>query len=103
MNDIPVPFTLFPRDATAREIVDGLKALRDKHQPTQLKGEELMSRNYLAQCHCGSGEAAFAEYDARGIFLCYCCDKCREDKLAGYRPEVLTDPDYECDEQIDPD
>lgn len=52
-------------------------------------------------CDCGSGEYREAEYDARGIFLCYACWKCRKQKLAKYRPDVLSDPDYWHDEPID--
>ncbi len=54
-------------------------------------------------CSCGSGLLAEDEFDARGIYLCKTCDKCRTDRLAGFRPEVLTDPDYECNEPIEPD
>lgn len=49
-------------------------------------------------CPCGSGWHRQAEYDARGIFLCFVCTKCRSRKLRGYRPEVLTDPNYEADD-----
>jgi hypothetical protein len=52
-------------------------------------------------CSCGSGEEREAEYDARGIFLTYACGKCRREKLAGYRPEVLSDPNYEHSEPLD--
>lgn len=52
----------------------------------------------LQQCDCGSGQYPEAEYDARGIFLCYVCDKCRARKLGSYRPEVLTDSQYEADD-----
>lgn len=41
------------------------------------------------------------EYDARGIPLARVCDKCRAAKLAGYRPEVLSDPEYYADEPIE--
>ena len=41
-------------------------------------------------CDCGSGEVRHGEYDAQNIFLCYCCSYCREKKLSGYRPEILT-------------
>ena len=34
-------------------------------------------------------ETSWAEYDSRGIYLCRVCDKCRKEKLAGYRPEIL--------------
>jgi len=55
------------------------------------------------ECTCGSGLHTFAEHDARGIFLCYTCDKCREEKLSRYRPEVLTDSNYYADEPIEPE
>jgi hypothetical protein len=57
----------------------------------------------LQQCPCGSGEFPDAHHDARGIFLCYACSKCEKKKLSGYRPEVLTNFNYECDEQIEED
>lgn len=40
-------------------------------------------------------------YDARGIFCCYVCPVCEDDKRALWRPEVLTDPNYEAEEAID--
>lgn len=54
-------------------------------------------------CPCGSGLDSWAEYDARGIYLARVCDRCREERLAIYRPEVLTDPGYEADEPIEED
>jgi len=54
-------------------------------------------------CSCGSDLQSYWEYDARGIPLCKVCYNCREDKLSKYRPEVLTNPQYECDEPIDED
>ena len=47
-----------------------------------------------------SREESWPAYDARGIYLCRVCDKCEKEKLAGYRPEVLTDSNYEHDEPI---
>lgn len=41
-------------------------------------------------CNCGSGEPAEREYDYQGIYLCSVCDACRKEKLAHYRPEILT-------------
>lgn len=52
-------------------------------------------------CDCGSGLEAEAEYDARGIYLCRACTKCRRDKLSKYRSDVLHNPNYEADEPID--
>ena len=53
------------------------------------------------KCPCGSGEFGEAHHDARGIFLTYACSSCEKDKLAGFRPDVLTDPNYWADEPID--
>lgn len=41
--------------------------------------------------------------DARGIPLARVCDCCKAEKLKGYRPEVLKDPNYHADEPIDPE
>lgn len=49
------------------------------------------------------GNYSWIEYDARGIPLGRVCDLCREARLAAYRPEVLTDPHYECDEPVESD
>lgn len=57
----------------------------------------------LKDCTCGSGLERSANFDARGIFLCYTCDKCAEERLSMYRPEVLTDPNYSHEEPIDED
>lgn len=56
------------------------------------------------ECSCGSGEPREPEYDAQGIFLCYVCSQCREEKLSGYRPEILTGYDQsDVDEPIEED
>ena len=54
-------------------------------------------------CDCGSGLESEEQFDARGICIGACCDRCRAAKLAEFRPEVLSDEDYECDEDIEPD
>ena len=41
-------------------------------------------------CDCGSGEISRWETDAQGIPLCRVCDQCRRNKLAKYRPEILS-------------
>jgi hypothetical protein len=43
------------------------------------------------------------EHDARGIFLCYVCPECETEKLAKYRPEIFSNPNYEADEPIEPE
>lgn len=59
--------------------------------------------NNARLCPCGSGELSWWECDARGIELCRACPACRAGKLKGYRPEVLSNPNYTCDEPIDGD
>lgn len=54
-------------------------------------------------CPCGSGLTSRWANDARGIPLARVCEKCREQKLSGFRAEVLTDSNYEADEQIEED
>lgn len=49
-------------------------------------------------CACGSGMRRVPQYDARGIFLTFTCDTCHDGKMAGFRPEVLNDPDYAADD-----
>lgn len=55
------------------------------------------------RCPCGSGLQSWWEHDARGIPLARVCVKCKRAKLSGYRPEVLTDPNYHADEPIEED
>lgn len=52
-------------------------------------------------CPCGSGLPSRWAHDARGIELCRTCEACHERKMAGYRPDVLTDPNYWADEPIE--
>jgi hypothetical protein len=51
-------------------------------------------------CLCGSGLRSQWQYDARGIALCRTCPLCHQRQMGKYRAEVLTDPNYEADEQI---
>jgi len=55
------------------------------------------------ECSCGSGQTPWAVNDARGIFIAYVCDQCEDDRLKGYRDDVLNDPHYQCDEPIEPE
>lgn len=59
--------------------------------------------NSTRPCPCGSGLPSRWRYDARGIELCRTCERCHRAKMAGYRRDVLTDPNYECDEPVDDD
>lgn len=55
-------------------------------------------------CPCGSGESSWWEYDGQGIPLCRVCDKCREEKLRQYRPEILVGyTQADVDEPIEPE
>jgi hypothetical protein len=58
---------------------------------------------FTKPCPCGSGLYSAWVNDARGIPLAKVCDKCRAEKLKGYRPEVLTDSNYEACEDIEGD
>jgi hypothetical protein len=49
-------------------------------------------------CPCGSGLPSRWQHDARGIELCRTCVRCHTDRMKGYRPEVLADPNYEADD-----
>jgi hypothetical protein len=42
-------------------------------------------------CRGGKSGSGFAwwEHDAQGIPLCKVCEDCRDEKLSGYRPEIL--------------
>ena len=55
------------------------------------------------KCPCGSGLICIPQEDARGIFLCFTCEKCEVEKFRRYRPDVLSDPNYGHDEPIDED
>jgi len=39
--------------------------------------------------------------DARGIFCCYVCDTCEDEKRSRYRADVLSDPGYWADEPVE--
>ena len=54
-------------------------------------------------CPCDSGKLREPQFDGRGIFLCFTCEKCHKEKMSGYRPEILgfyTQADV--DEPIEP-
>jgi hypothetical protein len=50
-------------------------------------------------CTCGSGRQRFAKYDGHGIFLTYVCEKCEDEKMKQFRPDIMTH--YTADEDID--
>ena len=53
----------------------------------------------LQKCPCGSGEYPEALHDGYGIFMCYVCSQCKQDKVAGFRPDIFTA--YDADEPIE--
>ena len=55
----------------------------------------------MIPCNCGSGLDSYWENDARGIPLARVCKECKKKVLSKYRPEVLSDSNYECDEPIE--
>lgn len=57
----------------------------------------------IRECPCGSKQDSWWAKDARGIPLCRVCPKCKRQKLRRYRPDVLHNPNYEVDEQIEED
>ena len=40
--------------------------------------------------HTCDRDASWWEHDAQGIPLCRVCPECKDEKLARYRPEILT-------------
>lgn len=45
-------------------------------------------------------ENSWEVYDARGIYLTRVCDRCERERLSGFRPDVLSDPNYWHDEPL---
>lgn len=63
-----------------------------------------MGINDTRPCPCGSGEPSWWEFDGRGIPLDRVCSKCRKQKLAKYRPEILRHyTQADVDEPIEPE
>lgn len=77
------------------------KCINGEHDVTDAGVDRYVYRQRL--CPCGSKKHFEQVSDARGIFIANVCDDCRAERLKGYRPEVLTNPDYECEEEIDED
>lgn len=53
-------------------------------------------------CSCGSGDEQVAVHDSKDIFITFGCTECLEQKLKGYRHDVLYGNDYETEEQVEP-
>lgn len=52
-------------------------------------------------CSCGSGNSKYPLKDGYGIFLTYACDDCEDEKLGGFRSDIMDR--YDTDETIEPD
>jgi len=55
----------------------------------------------MDKCMHEGEEYTWIEKDARGIYLARVCDKCVEQVLSKYRPEVLRNANYWADENIE--
>ena len=74
-------------DANYQKCIDGTYDVFDLGVKTNVRTVRL--------CSCGSGLWPEAVYDARGIYVCKACPKCKKEKTRGYRPEIFTDPGYD--------
>jgi hypothetical protein len=74
-----------------------------------IKGEgvrpgKLESNSFFVKlCRCGSGFDQRELNDARGIFCCYVCPDCEEEKRRKYRADIFENPNYWTDEVIEPE
>jgi len=64
-------------------------------------GELTMACDGSKEYHHTKGDGSWWANDARGIPLRRVCEKCEKAKLAGFRADVLTDPNYWHDEPIE--
>lgn len=54
-------------------------------------------------CPCDSGKPREELIDARGIFCCFICSECEQDKRGRYRADIFEDDQYETDEPVEDD
>jgi hypothetical protein len=83
--------------AAPRALLDSVHSNARRLAATFIQKELLMAR--LQQCPCGSDEYPDAQRDGYGIFLCYTCSKCEQEKMSKYRSDIMER--YETDEQIE--
>lgn len=55
----------------------------------------------MKPCPCGSGEPREELIDARGIFCCFMCSNCEQEKRNRHRADIFDDNQYETDEPIE--
>ena len=51
--------------------------------------------------HYHNKDTGEAQYDGHGIFLCYTCPECYEEKMSQFRSDIHSR--YDCDEPIEPE
>ncbi|MCP4240284.1 MAG: hypothetical protein GY772_06945 [bacterium] len=95
---------------TAGDFVAPELATEQTLERLQAFGErlEVLYERYVspdrALCPCGSGRGYWWALDGRGIPLCRVCDRCKREKLAQFRPEILRPyAESDVDEDIEPD
>ena len=100
----------YPCDAAGNVLTDELSDVLLESYKTAVQKEaegyfdKVVCRPWVSLvrlCSCGSGEESEEHYDARGIYLCRACPKCEGEKLGRYRSDVLSDPNYWADEEIE--
>ena len=93
-----IPKDISPARAQ-RILLDLVQTLIDIDAFMEPTGEQFtqLERNLLTElseevaiCKCGSGKTPEWVNDAQNIPLCEVCSDCRANKLARYRPEILT-------------
>lgn len=55
----------------------------------------------MKPCNCGSGLERDEQLDGHGIFLCFTCPQCEQEKMSKWRSDIHER--YECDEPIEPE
>lgn len=83
--------------------IGNLGSLWKVTKPPKVQSARLEPGEIMKPCPCGSGKNSWWESDARGIPLARVCVDCKQKALSKYRPEVLTNSQYEADEPIEED
>lgn len=98
----------FPCDSAGNVFFDEMTEVGQQHYLDRVSRESehasievVPTCRVFKKCNCGSGLEPDHHYDARGIFLCRACPKCRKERLGRYRRDVLTNSNYLADEAIE--
>ncbi len=62
-----------------------------------------MSLHSIRPCPCGSGQPSVWQRDRDGIELCRTCPKCHDERMRGYRADILTTGNAEYGETVEPE